>query len=85
MGMGEWEYSSMGMGELEYSSMGMGVIQPFPLSTQNPNVSEFMSTVLDIHNKFNTIVKEVFGGHKLFYSALDRVGTTSPPLPSYSH
>ena len=42
-------------------------------SAQNPNVSEFLAAVLGIHGKFVKMIREVFGGHKDFRSALDRV------------
>ena len=34
-----------------------------------------MNAVLSVHGKFQGMVREVFGGHQRFHSALDRVGT----------
>ena len=36
-------------------------------------MAEFMSTVLSIHEKFSLMISEVFGSHKAFINALDKV------------
>ena len=48
--------------------------------SQSPNVSEFMNAVLSVHGKFLGMVREVFGGHQRFHSALDRVGSVFPVM-----
>ena len=47
------------------------------LLEKNPSVAEFMSTVLSIHEKFTHMIREVFGSHKAFVSALDKVSQLS--------
>ena len=50
----------------------------YPFSAvQNPNASEFLTAVLGIHSRFVKMIQEVFGGHRDFCSALDRVSVMS--------
>lgn len=57
------------------STGSVGAAGLFFCLSQSLNVSEFMNVILSVHGKFQGMVREVFGGHQRFHSALDRVGT----------